>query len=231
MKQEEITVKGIIFEVHPQGEYGKRISLLSDQLGKITVFAAGAAKQNSHIIGACRPFVCGEFILAAGKNARNLHGVKVMESFDAISSDPDTVFTGTYLLEFASYFTEEGMPPEDAKTVLNLLFVTLKALQDRAMGQSGIPTELIRRIFELRMLRQEGIYTELPAEGGEICRMLWDYTLRSGLTGLYQPDTWDRILTADGGLSEEAENYLYSVKHLRNTQVEHRFKSEELLQG
>ena len=41
---EELTVKGIILATAPQGEYGRRINLLTDRLGRITVFASGAAK-------------------------------------------------------------------------------------------------------------------------------------------------------------------------------------------
>ena len=230
MKQEEITVKGIILAVYPQGEYGKRISLLSDRFGKITVFAGGAAKQTSKIIGACRPFVCGEYTLAGGKNAWNLHSVKVMESFDRITEDPDSVFTGAYVLEFASYFTEEGMTGEDAKAVLNLLYVTLQALKEGAEGSGKLPAELIRRVFELRMLKLEGIYTEEPHEKEETVMQLWDYAIRSPLTGLYDSGAWSRIL-ADGVLTEAGNGFVYSVKHLKNSQVEHRFKSEELLQG
>lgn len=232
MVENEITVKGIILAVYSQGEYGKRISLLSDNYGKITVFAQGAAKQKSKIIGACRPFVCGEFTLAKGKDAWNLHGVQVMESFEEIPLHPEAVFLGTYFLEVASYFSEEGITPEDARNRLNLLYVSLSALRKAAYAkdrEERFPMEMIRRIFELRLFVQEGIYTEDPCEGGDACKAYWRYAIRSPLSKLFDGIEWKDLLSADGKLTETGESFVYSVRHLKNTQLEHRFKSEELL--
>lgn len=230
MIENEITVKGIILAVYSQGEYGKRISLLSDHYGKITVFAQGAAKQKSKIIGAVRPFVCGTFTLAQGKGAWNLHGVEVMESFEEIPRCPEAVFLGTYFLEFASYFSEEGIAPEDARNKLNLLYVALSALRDSVCGDQAnnlLPTELIRRIFELRMFVQEGIYTETPCEAD--CTDLWMTVLRSPLSSLFDRRRWESAFTGDRKLTETGKNFVYSVVHLKNTQTDHHFKSEELL--
>jgi len=230
--ENEINVKGIILAVYSQGEYGKRISLLSDKYGKITVFARGAAKQKSKIIGSCRPFVCGTFTLAQGKGAWNLHGVDVMESFEEISLHPEAVFLGTYFLEIAAYFSEEGIPPEDARNRLNLLYVSLDALRTSAFakdGQPALPTELVRRILELRLFVQEGIYTEEPREGGENCRLLWEWCLKAPLSKLYETETWKCAFTREGALNGTGESFIYSVRHLKNTQIEHHFKSEELL--
>ena len=231
MKENEISVKGIILSVYPQGEYGRRVSLLSDRFGRITVFAQGAAKQTSRIIGACRPFVCGEFTLAQGKNAWGLHGVSVIESFGEIPLYPDTAFLGSYFLELADYFSAEGMTEEDTKKRLNLLYVALRSLKEKSMGITRIPAELQRRIYELRMLVQEGTYTELPENGGTGAAGIWRYVIASPLSGLFRRELWPENGTAgtDEQLSPAEEEFCEAVDRLRKRMIGFRFRSEELL--
>lgn len=126
----EVILKGIILSLAPQGEYGRRLRLLTDSLGKITAFASGAAKPGSRIIGSTRPFTFGEFTLHRGKTAWNLHEIKVMDAFDELNQDPDVSFCAFYVLEVAEYFSAEGMDKEDAKSLLNLMYVTFCALRN-----------------------------------------------------------------------------------------------------
>ena len=84
---EEITVKGIVLSVSPQSEYNKRVMLITDRLGKICVFAQGAAKQNSKLIGKLRPMTAASFKLSKGRSAYNLHGVELIDSFYELSKD------------------------------------------------------------------------------------------------------------------------------------------------
>ena len=126
--QEELKVKGIIISTAPQGEYGKRINLLTDRLGRITVFATGAAKVKSHVIGLIRPMTCAEFTLAKGRSAWNLRGAQLIEGFETLAMDVEASVYAAYVLEAADYFSESGMPEQEAKNLLNLIYVTLQAL-------------------------------------------------------------------------------------------------------
>ena len=212
----DITTKGIVLACVPQGEYGKRIVILSDTLGKITVFASGAAKQTSKIIGAVRPMTAAEFTLGEGRGAKSIHGISVMDAFDEISTDPETAFYGMYFLELADYFGTEGMAEEDAKQMLNLLFLALTALRKKELSP-----ETIRRMFELRMLVHEGLYTEASGTDDASAEALWKYTLASPLSRLFDAETVRPVLSS--------AEFSDAVKHLMNREVPVKFRTASLL--
>lgn len=238
---EEIRLKGIVVSSAYQGEYGRRLKLITDGLGRITVFAKGAAKAGSKLIGAVRPFTCAEFELAKGKNAYNLRGVKVIEPFDGIAFDPDIYAYASYVLETAEYFSAEGMDIGEAKNMLNLVYVTLKALSGiltdgnssctaAASGTDGskknagtdLSCALIASIYELRLLKLEGEYTtDMPLNDGSgsyaAACTLWKHSLLSPLTSLY---------SIPSDLDKAAEDlFIENVKRFFERQVKHDFKS------
>ena len=218
---EELTVKGIILATAPQGEYGRRINLLTDRLGRITVFASGAAKAGSHIIGSTRPLTCAEFDLAKGRSAWNLHSVRVIESFEELPLDMDVSFYAAYVLELGDYFSEAGMPEEESKALLNLMYVTLLALKHKALSPA-----LIRRILELRLLKLQGEYTMTPPGDADADAVkLWQHVISSSLTGLYDPA---RIRDAAGTDGEDA--FMESAAILFSRQISHHFRSSDILQ-
>ena len=224
---EELTVKGIILNSAPQGEYGRRLTILTDRLGKVTVFASGAAKAGSHIIGSTRPLTAAEFDLAKGRGAWNLHSVRVIDAFGELPMDIDVSFYASYVLELGEYFSEAGMPEEDAKALLNLMFVSLSAFRDKQLSPL-----LIRRLLELRILKLQGEYTTEPAgikDGAPVSegvRALWRHALTAPLSGLFDRK---RIGTAGEVLPEVTQGFSDSVEQLFFRQIPHRFRSTDIL--
>lgn len=218
---EELSVKGIILDARPQGEYGRRLTMLTDKVGKVTVFAQGAAKIGSKLSGAARPFTAAEFLLAKGKNAFNLHGASVMDAFSEIPMDPDVSMYGFYVLELADYFSAEGMPEEEAKALLNLSFMTLSALRKKELSPW-----LISAICELRLMKLEGEYTELPVyyycnnADRELTDKLWKYILNAPLTRLYKKEVFE---------GKDVSDLVKSCTGLFSGQVPHTFRSMRIL--
>ena len=135
---DEITARGIILNVYPQGENGKRLDVLTDRFGKLCIFASGAAKTGSKLIGALRPMTAAEFMLIRGRSSYRLHTLKVMNTFEAVSTgDYENYCLAMYVLETAGYFSQEGMPEEDAKRLLNLMYLTLEKLGELQPGLPG----------------------------------------------------------------------------------------------
>lgn len=143
----------MVLSAMPVGEYDKRVVLLTKQLGRITAFARGARRQNSPLLASTRPFTFGTFSLFPGRSSYTLQGAEITEYFEGMGTDLDAVSYGCYFSEVAEYYTRENV---DESQMLNLLYVSLKALQN-----PRIPNPLVRRIYELRAMVINGEYPQV----------------------------------------------------------------------
>lgn len=150
-----IELTGVVLLVQPIGEYDRRVVILTRERGKITAFARGARRVNSPLMAATSPFVFGRFTLYEGRNAYTLTAVSVTAYFNELSSLSPGVYYGFYFLELAAYYGQEGMMAEG---MVNLLYVTF-----RAIIKNSVPLPLLRRIYECRLMAENGEFA-LPDE-------------------------------------------------------------------
>lgn len=192
---ESITVTGMILSAQPIGEYDRRIVLLTKEKGKISAFAKGVRRPTAMLAGCSQPFVFGKFTLYEGRNSYTLQAVEAENFFAELRNDLEAVYYGVYFCEFAEAVTREGLP---AKEELKVLYRSLGALLKKSIG-----AELVRAIFELKMLSVGGISPQVyecvkcrkkedlhwfsAKSGGCICKTcadkLWEAEMReTGLT-------------------------------------------------
>ena len=126
------------------GEYDKRVVLLTRERGRISAFARGARRPKSALSAATEPFTFGEFFVYQGRDSYVIEQVEVKNFFPELRKDLDNLYMALYFCEVADYFTREGM---EALAELNLLYLSL-----RALTVPSIPGELVRYIYEFRML-------------------------------------------------------------------------------
>ncbi len=144
----KIELTGIVLSGTLVGEYDKRLVIFTKERGKITVFAKGARKPNSPYLGISEPFNLGRFVLLEGYDAYRLIGGEIDEYFLELKSDIEGICYATYFCDVLEYLCVDGIGDLN---VLNLLYVTLKALSKKM-----IPARLVRRIFELKVLVYDG---------------------------------------------------------------------------
>lgn len=212
--KEELELHGLVLSSQPVREFDKRLTLLTREAGKLTVWASGAKRPGSPLMAGTRSFVFGSFYLSPGKSGYNLRMVSVKEYFEAIALDLKNACYGSYLLELSEFISQEGL---SASELVDLLYVSL-----RAVINPSLPDELVRRIFELRTLYINGEYTEEPPiPSSEACRYAWSYILGSPLQKLYtfnlKPDV----------LNELASNIDILLRDI----LPYNFKSLEVLRG
>ena len=148
-----IVVTGMVTGTITVGEYDKRITLLTRELGKIQVFARGAKKPNSQFAAIANPFVFGSFYLHSGRSAYNLQNATISNYFEDMREDLDAIYYGSYFLELANYYGRENV---DASKQLNLIYLSLYALMNR-----NFSNKLVRAIYELKTLVINGEYPEV----------------------------------------------------------------------
>lgn len=180
-------VKAVVISDTNYREYDKLFTLFTKDYGKIRAYAFNVRRANSKKIGLLRLFSFCEVDLKTKGDSYNLHDAKIIESFDELSSDYENMCYASYFVELVDYFSFENIESEE---VFRLLYYTFKAL---IAGR--IDRELIKSVFELKMLRYEGEYiesTELKTDN-ETLKYAWDYVLKSEPKELYKFKLADEV--------------------------------------
>lgn len=141
-------VTGMVLSAMPVGDYDKRLVILTKENGKISAFAKGARRPHSALLACSQPFAFGEYTLYAGKTSYNIMSADISNYFGELREDYDTLCYAFYFCEFADYLTKEN---NDEKNILKLLYQSF-----RALVKKSIELQLIRAIFELKIIALNG---------------------------------------------------------------------------
>ena len=211
--KDTITATGIVLSTMPIGEYDKRLLIETRECGKVSVFARGARRPNSPLMGAAVLFAFGEFELAEGRSAYTLRSARVTEHFDWITQDIEAMCYGSYFAEITDYYGKENI---DGSEAIKLLFFALRALHKDKLSRP-----LIRRVFELKAMQLEGEYFEAPrTEVPEPALKAWRYVLDTPQEKLF------RFV-----LDPEAEKaFARAVEQMKQTFIDRSFRSLTVLE-
>lgn len=155
--QEFLKVTGIVIGVFPQGEYDRRITLLTRECGKITAFVKGARRQGSRFLGITDLFCFGTFELYVGKNSYNVQNAEITNYFEFLRTDLEAAYYGMYFLELSDYYALEN---NDESTLILLLYRALQGLKSEVLENS-----FVRTVFELKLFMLEGEFIPLEKIG------------------------------------------------------------------
>ncbi len=154
--QDFMSVMGMVLKTEPIGEYDRRVVILTNECGKISVFAKGARRQNNRFMASMNPFCFGEFKLFVGRNSYSLADADISYYFEELRSNYSLAYYGMYFLEIADYYTREN---NDEREMLKLLLQSM-----RALVSEKFPVVFIRHVFELKAMMVNGEFPEaLPA--------------------------------------------------------------------
>ncbi|MCR5303446.1 MAG: DNA repair protein RecO, partial [Lachnospiraceae bacterium] len=148
---------GVVLSSADAGEYDRRLKILTGDRGIITAFARGARRQNSKLLSAATPFTFGRFSVVESGSFYRLAEADVINYFDSLKHDLSSVTYASYILELSEYFSRENV---EANELIRLIYQSF-----RALGAESVPDPLVRRVFEIRLLINEGIYPGVEETG------------------------------------------------------------------
>ena len=152
---EVLKLHGVVLKSADHSEFDRRLTVLTAERGKITVFARSVKRPGNRLMASTEPFAFGTFRVTEGKTAYNLRETEIDNYFEEIRSDLDAFYLGSYFLEFADYYSRENV--EDLP-LLSLIYSSLLALLRDDFNNS-----LVRSVFEIKIISVEG---ELPPPEG-----------------------------------------------------------------
>ena len=151
--------KGIVLREQPKGETSKLLTILTNDLGIITVNAKGVRKLTSPYVKSAQQFAFSDILLYEKNGFFTLTEASLITDFYTIRENIKNYALACYLCEVASAF---AVPGEESANVLRLLLNSLYALEKNISECS-----VIKSAFELRICAECGFMPE--TENCDIC--------------------------------------------------------------
>ncbi len=147
-----ITVRGLVISERDAGETGKAVTLLTGSHGCIEVYVRGGRKSKKSL-SSTQLFSYADLSLEEKRDARGavhyyFNSSEPIKLFYNIRLDPKKTALAFYFAELLNYAAESA---EGAEEIMRLTLNTMHFLNEGTR-----PTELLKCVFELRLLCETG---------------------------------------------------------------------------
>ncbi len=146
------TLVGLVIRTVETGEHGKYLTLLTAN-GKRYLSVSGARGMKSRFVAISQLFCYAEYQVEVKNGRTYLQDASRIESFYEIYNDPLKLSLASYACELAQQVCMEN---NDESQMFSLLLNVLYVLVT-----SSYPADLIKAVFEARMILIQGIAPEL----------------------------------------------------------------------
>ncbi len=154
---EQLAVHGLVVRETDVGEYDKILTLVTREVGKITITAKGAKSLKNRNMINCQPFAYAFFLLRRTKKYYYLVESDRIETFYNIRYDLNKIALATYFCDVAAELSVEGMgDPELLRITLNSLY---------ALDTKEMPMAQIKAAFEIKAASVSGFMPDLVVCG------------------------------------------------------------------
>lgn len=145
MKEE---IKGLILKEQTVGEKDRLVTVLTNDRGVIRCFVRGAKVMTNKRFSATQPFCYSRLNLFVKKDSSVIDDAERIQFFYKLRYDLEKLALAQYFCELVIHVIQPGASSESA---LNLLLNCLHILTE-----SSKPPELIKSVFELRLMAING---------------------------------------------------------------------------
>ncbi|MBQ0037417.1 MAG: DNA repair protein RecO [Clostridiales bacterium] len=158
MQNSKRVTSGIVLRETETKETDKILTVLTPDLGKISLIARGARRKNSRLAASCQLLAYSEMTLYERGNWYYLDEAGTIELFDGVRQDFEKLCLASYLAELTESVSDGIAAPEILSLLLNALYA-LSALNKEPL--------LVKTAFELRLMALSGF--EPFADGCAVC--------------------------------------------------------------
>lgn len=145
-------VEGIVIRTTDYGESNKIVTLFTRGHGKVGMMARGAKKPKSRLVAVSQLFVYGMFLMQKSSGMATLQQGEIIDSFRDIREDLMLTAYCSYVVELTDRLTDNH---ERNPFLFELLYQTLQYMNE------GVDSQILTRIFEVKMLQVAGIAPQL----------------------------------------------------------------------
>jgi DNA repair protein RecO (recombination protein O) len=142
-----IKTRAIVIKTQEYKENDRLVWLFTEELGKISVLAKGARKNKNKNFSLTLPFCFGEYVVYKGRSLYTLNEGRIIESFQDMLNDYDTLIYGSYFNELIDVACEEDLYLSLFRDLASCFYL---------MKNKAVDLELLARTFELKLLRATG---------------------------------------------------------------------------
>ncbi len=172
-----IKTRGLVLKYTNLNEADRILTLLTEDKGKIKVFARGCRRPKSRLISSCEVFAFSDFILYKGSNFYHINNCELRESFYELRKDLLMLSYAVYFAELADTVTDEDM---QCKNIFLLLAKSLYYLSKKEISLGILSNAYQIKLLDLSGFRpalkkcvscgKDGIFNAFSIElGGVIC--------------------------------------------------------------
>ncbi|MBE6984121.1 MAG: DNA repair protein RecO [Ruminococcaceae bacterium] len=148
-----IKTEGIVLRETEYKDNDKLLTVLTKDLGKITVKAVGVKSQRSRLKAACQLLSFSEMTLLEHQGRYTLTEGSTKEMFTQLRNDIELLYLATYFAQVCDAVAQEDDPnPEILSLLLNCLYALTKLKK---------PQLLVKAVFELRLMCIVGFLPDL----------------------------------------------------------------------
>lgn len=142
-----IKTRGMVLKTQDYKENDKLLWIFTEDLGKISAIAKGARKNKNKNFSNTNPFCFGEYMLYKGRTMYTLNEGKIIDSFQDILNDYDTLIYGSYFTELVDIAMEEEQNYSIFKDLIKCFYL---------IRSNAVDIEILARAFEINLLRATG---------------------------------------------------------------------------
>ncbi len=145
---DKCVVRGLVLRAVETKESDLILTVLTEELGRISVSAKGARSRRSRIAAACQTLVWSEFTLTKKGGWYYVNEASTLSLFDGVRGDFEKLSLCAWFAQLTEALTEEG---EESGEALSLLLNALYAL-----SELDKPRELVAAAFPWRLMAISG---------------------------------------------------------------------------